>query len=98
MATYKYIGSADSDGSIVQTDWDFSDGATGSGPTTSHTFAIAGTYPVRVTVTDDPQVAVDTLTRFFTNFHSLRYVERDLVLRLRRLPTPDALLEKRGLV
>lgn len=46
-------GSADPDGMIVQTAWDFSDGATGTGTATSHTFATAGTYPVRVTVTDN---------------------------------------------
>jgi PKD repeat protein len=32
--------------------WDFGDGVTGSGQTTSHTYATAGSYPVTLTVTD----------------------------------------------
>jgi PKD repeat protein len=46
-------GSSDSDGSIVSYDWTFGDGATGSGVTTSHTYAAGGTYNVTLTVTDD---------------------------------------------
>lgn len=44
-----------------------------------------------VTITDDPHVAANELTRFFTNFHSLRYVDRDLVLRVHTLPDEDQL-------
>jgi PKD repeat protein len=46
-------GSFDSDGSIVSYDWTFGDGNTGSGITTSHTYAAGGTYTVTLTVTDD---------------------------------------------
>lgn len=45
--------SSDPDGTIVSYEWDFGDGATGSGVTASHTFAAAGTYTVELTVTDD---------------------------------------------
>jgi PKD repeat protein len=44
--------SSDPDGSIVSYSWDFDDGSFGSGSTTSHVFD-AGTYFVRLTVTDD---------------------------------------------
>uniref|UniRef100_UPI002624A24A PKD domain-containing protein n=1 Tax=uncultured Modestobacter sp. TaxID=380048 RepID=UPI002624A24A len=46
-------GSVDPDGSVVDSAWDFGDGTTGTGTTASHTYAEAGTYTVRLTVTDD---------------------------------------------
>lgn len=46
-------GSSDPDGSIVGYEWDFGDGSTASGATTSHTFTAEGTHTVRLTVTDD---------------------------------------------
>lgn len=47
--------SSDSDGSIVQYDWDFGDGSTVSdaGSAPEHTYTTAGTYTVTLTVTDD---------------------------------------------
>lgn len=45
--------STDPDGSVVAYAWDFGDGATGSGAASSRTYAAAGTYTVRLTVTDD---------------------------------------------
>ena len=47
--------SYDPDGTVVDYSWDFGDGATGTGMTTSHTFATTTdkTYTVRLTVTDD---------------------------------------------
>ena len=46
-------GSSDSDGSVEAYAWDFGDGEDGTGRTASHTFAQAGSYSVRLTVTDD---------------------------------------------
>ncbi len=46
-------GSQDADGSIVAYDWNFGDGATGSGVNPSHSYAQPGTYNVSLTVYDD---------------------------------------------
>jgi len=45
--------SFDEDGEIVAWRWDFGDGATSTEVDPSHTYAAAGTYNVRLTVTDD---------------------------------------------
>lgn len=51
--------SEDSDGTIVDYHWDFGDGTTGSGVTTTHVYTSAGSYDVVLTVTDDDD-ATDT--------------------------------------
>jgi len=45
--------SSDPDGTIVSYGWDFGDSSTGTGVTTSHTYATANTYVITLTVTDD---------------------------------------------
>jgi hypothetical protein len=45
--------SYDEDGAIVSWDWDFGDGTTGTGETTSHVYDAEGIYRVRLTVTDN---------------------------------------------
>ena len=45
--------SYDPDGTIVSYEWNFGDGETGSGITTTHDYAEAGVYTVTLTVTDD---------------------------------------------
>ncbi|RZQ63507.1 PKD domain-containing protein [Amycolatopsis suaedae] len=46
-------GSSDPDGSIASYAWDFGDGKTGEGATPSHSYATAGQYTVKLTVTDN---------------------------------------------
>ncbi len=45
--------SSDADGTVVSYSWDFGDGSTGSGAVASHSYTLAGTYTVTLTVTDD---------------------------------------------
>ncbi len=45
--------SHDTDGTIVSYDWDFGDGATGSGVTTSNEYTAIGLYTLELTVTDN---------------------------------------------
>lgn len=52
-ASFNASSSSDPDGSIVSYAWNFGDGTTGSGVTTSRTYAAAGTYNVTLTVTDN---------------------------------------------
>jgi len=49
--------SSDPDGTIASYAWDFGDGSTGSGATTSHTYAAAGIYNAILTVTDNDGAA-----------------------------------------
>ncbi|MFC5743991.1 LamG-like jellyroll fold domain-containing protein [Actinomadura rugatobispora] len=51
--TFDASGSSDADGTVAGHAWDFGDGSTGTGATPSHTYAAAGEYTVKLTVTDD---------------------------------------------
>jgi PKD repeat protein len=53
--TFSFDGSAsrDPDGTIVSYAWDFGDGNSGNGVTTTHQYAAPGNYTVRLTVTDN---------------------------------------------
>jgi 6-phosphogluconolactonase len=63
-ASFDGSASSDADGSVTRYDWDFGDGATAAnaGPTVSHTYAAAGTYTVRLRVTDDRGCAGEVWT------------------------------------
>lgn len=48
-----FDGSGSTDNDVIESyAWDFGDGATGTGESCSHNFAAAGTYSVKLTVTD----------------------------------------------
>lgn len=51
--SFTSAGSSDPDGTITAWAWDFGDGATSTAANPVHTYAAAGSYPVRLTVTDD---------------------------------------------
>ena len=57
--------STDTDGTIASYAWTFGDGQSGTGTATSHTYGAAGTYPIKLTVTDN-QGATGTITKSVT--------------------------------
>jgi len=58
--------SSDPDGSITSYSWDFDDGSFGSGQTKSHTFD-AGSYFVRLTVTDNDGLTAQSFVSIFVS-------------------------------
>lgn len=58
-------GSSDSDGTIASYLWDFGDGTSGNGATTTHTYTAQGTYNLSLTVTDNDG-AVDSASTSVT--------------------------------
>ena len=81
--------SSDSDGNIVSYAWDFGDGNTATGVNASNTFA-AGTYTVKLTVTDDDG-ATDETTQTITVSPASGGTTAELC------PTQDAYLENGNL-
>ncbi len=53
VVNFDASSSSDSDGSIVSYDWNFGDETTASGVIANHTYTVAGTYLVTLTVTDN---------------------------------------------
>ena len=51
---------ADEDGQVVSYAWNFGDGTSGTGATPQHTYAVAGTYTVTLTATDNGGVTGTT--------------------------------------
>ena len=57
--------SGDSDGLVVDYQWNFGDGGTGSGVTASHVYLVPGAYQIALSVTDDDGASA-TATRSVT--------------------------------
>ena len=57
---FSSVGSSDADGTIASYAWNFGDGATATGAAPRHAYTAAGTYTVRLTVTDDDGAATST--------------------------------------
>ena len=53
MVNLSGAGSSDPDGSVTSYEWDFGDGAAGSGTQVQHTYTDPGTFTVYLKVTDD---------------------------------------------
>ncbi len=53
QVSFNASASSDPDGQIVSYTWDFGDGSSAQGMTTSHTYQSAGVYSIRLTVRDD---------------------------------------------
>jgi PKD repeat protein len=51
--TFDASGSLDSDGEITGYRWDFGDNLIGSGKAVTHLYNVAGTYPIKLTLTDN---------------------------------------------
>ncbi|MHA7240804.1 PKD domain-containing protein [Arthrobacter sp. TMS1-12-1] len=64
-ASFDGSTSTDSDGTVASYAWNFGDGTTGTGVKASKTYAAAGTYTVKLTVTDDAG-AVHSTSRAIT--------------------------------
>jgi PKD repeat protein len=58
--TFDAAASTDEDGTVASYRWTFGDGATGTGVTASHDYAVDGTYTVTLTVTDDDGATTTT--------------------------------------
>jgi PKD repeat protein len=59
--------SSDPDGTVASYAWTFGDGGSAAGPTTSHTYQIAGSYSAQLTVTDNDGAANTTTLPIVVN-------------------------------
>ena len=64
-AAFSAAGSIDPNGSVVNYEWSFGDGATGTGADAAHTYTQDGVYAVSVSITDNEGLT-DTVTTTIT--------------------------------
>ncbi len=65
------------DGSVASYAWEFGDGSTGTGKTTTHTYSEAGDFTVKLTVTDDEGKTGSTTQVAHPSTAGLAYVAGD---------------------
>jgi len=87
--TFDGSASYDENGTIVSYDWDFGDGTTGYGETTTHVYTSAGTYTVTLTVTDNDG-ATDTDTAIVT-VQTPEEATQDLITDIEELNLPGGI-------
>jgi len=83
VVTFDGSVSHDIDGTINTYDWDFGDGSTGTGVTTTHSYGTVGMYTVVLTVTDnegltDTDEAIVTVTEVAANVMHAASIEMSL--------------------
>ena len=76
VVTFDATTSIDTDGEVIDLDWDFGDGSTGSGRIVEHTYGRSGNYSVELTVTDNDG-GVDTKTGTITVISSNQKPDAD---------------------
>ena len=67
LVDFDASASSDPEGPIVAYDWDFGDGNSASGITTSHTYTTSGSFEVRLTVSDERGLTADSSTTIYVN-------------------------------
>lgn len=72
--------SNDPDGSIVAWSWDFGDGSSSTQQNPTHTYATAGSYTVKLTVTDDRQAQSTVANRHRHRAAAMRFAQLGGVL------------------
>jgi PKD repeat protein len=65
LVAFDASASVDTDGTIESYTWDFGDGTTATGVTTTHTYTAAGAFTARLTITDN-EGSTDTTTHEIT--------------------------------
>jgi len=71
--TFNGTGSFDLDGNITEYLWNFGDGTTGTGVTTTHIYSANGTYAITLTITDnDERTNIDTTSVVVKSFTTVK--------------------------
>jgi hypothetical protein len=97
-ASVTFDGSNSSDpedaNAALSFDWDFGDSNTGTGETTSHTYAAAGTYIVTLTVTDTQGLSSTSATTATITARTVEDAINDLTAQVNDLVTAGSLDSK----